>query len=69
MMTKLGAGRVAAVVAAVFLGAMASLYVPAARAAQVQRLPLAPERFVPAHIGIGVPGELWFGRGSLGFAA
>jgi hypothetical protein len=68
MMRKLGATRAAAVLAAVFLGAMASLYVPAARAAQIQRLPLAPDRFVPAHIGIGVPGELWFGHGRLGFA-
>jgi hypothetical protein len=49
-MVKHGFRRVAVIVTAVIFGSMASLYIPAARAAQTPREPLMPDSFLPAQL-------------------
>ncbi|WP_439673812.1 hypothetical protein [Embleya sp. MST-111070] len=49
-MVKQGFRKAAVIVTAVIFGSMASLYIPAARAAQTPREPLTPDSFLPAQL-------------------
>lgn len=62
-----GFRRAAVVAVAVIFGSMASLYVPAARAAQIPRAPRIPDRFVPAYFALPFPGPLWSAAGTVSF--
>ncbi|MGC0423383.1 hypothetical protein [Embleya sp. AB8] len=49
-MVKHGFRKAAVIITAVIFGSMASLYIPAARAAQTPREPLMPDSFLPAQL-------------------
>lgn len=65
---RFGFRRAAVMAVAVFFGSMASLYVPAARAAQIPRVPRVPDRFIPAYFALPFPGPLWTMPGTITFA-
>ncbi|MEU8139357.1 hypothetical protein [Streptodolium elevatio] len=65
---RFGFRRAAVMAVAVFFGSMASLYVPAARAAQIPRVPRVPDRFIPAYFALPFPGPLWTMPGTVTFA-
>ncbi|NUP34947.1 MAG: hypothetical protein HOU01_25020 [Streptomycetaceae bacterium] len=64
---RFGFRRAAVVAVAVLFGSMASLYVPAARASQLPRMPRVPDRFVPAYFASPFPGPLWGAAGTAAF--
>ncbi|WP_436789221.1 hypothetical protein [Yinghuangia sp. YIM S10712] len=65
---RLGYRRAAVLAVAVFFSSMASLYVPAARAAQLPRIPRVPDKFVPADFALPFHGPLWNAVGTASFA-
>ncbi|MGA4541785.1 hypothetical protein ACPA54_17550 [Uniformispora flossi] len=64
---RFGFRRAAVVAVAVLFGSMASLYVPAARASQLPRMPRVPDRLVPAYFASPFPGPLWGTAGTAAF--
>lgn len=64
---RFGFRRAAVLAVAVFFGSMASLYVPAARASQLPRIPRVPDRFIPAYFALPFPGPLWSTSGTVVF--
>ncbi|UGQ13143.1 hypothetical protein LO772_05865 [Yinghuangia sp. ASG 101] len=65
---RLGYRRAAVLAVAVFFSSMASLYVPAARAAQLPRVPRVPDKFMPTDftLSLGIP--VWSAAGTASFA-
>ncbi|MCF2527610.1 hypothetical protein [Yinghuangia soli] len=64
---RFGFRRAAVLAVAVFFGSMASLYVPAARASQLPRVPRVPDPFLPAYFALPFPGPLWTVSGTASF--
>ncbi|GCD98753.1 hypothetical protein [Embleya hyalina] len=63
-MVKHGFRKAAVIATAVIFGSMASLYIPAARAAQTPREPLTPDSFLPAQLLLPLQSAVFNTRGT-----
>jgi len=66
-MVKHGFRKAAVIVTAVIFGSMASLYIPAARAAQMPREPLTPDSFLPSQLLLPFQSAVFTTEGSVLF--
>lgn len=65
---RLGYRRAAVLAIAVFFSSMASLYVPATRAAQLPRMPRVPDKFAPTGFALSLGVPVWSAAGTASFA-